>query len=151
MRALGFARTLAIASAALACAPGSGSSRLKEVRGQVVDLDTGAPIGGAEVVEWYHGGGLSDVQPVRHARFTTANARGEFHFPSAKAGASSALFKTYGPTYSFYHPDYGLVRAGGPEDGFARLQGSRARAALAHQELRPYCNGGLSSNRAASA
>lgn len=45
---------------ALGCTPGAGAFTLEELRGLVVDSETGDPIAGAEVVEWYVGGGPSD-------------------------------------------------------------------------------------------
>ena len=140
-------RGLAIAAlcvGCIACAPGGGSLQLPAIDGRVVDDRSGAGIAGAEVIEWFKGSaGGADVQPVVHARWTTTDARGEFRFAAGKASSGFRLGRVYGPTYSFYHPDYGLVRGGGPRDGRVVLQGSLARAELAKAELRPYCSGEL--------
>ncbi len=110
-------RALLAAAAALAacgCVPSPGPFVLDAVAGRVVDRDTGAPIAGAEVVQWWRGAGVPGAsQPEYHARWTSSDDRGAFAFPRRVApSARMWLLRTYGPTFSFYHPRYGLVHAG---------------------------------------
>ena len=110
-------RALVAAFAALAacgCVPSLGPFVLESVAGRVVDTDTGLPIAGAEVIEWWRGGGVPGAaRPEYHARWTSSGADGVFAFAGGLAPSPRMwLLETYGPTFSFYHPRYGLVHAG---------------------------------------
>ena len=133
----------AIAVIAFACVPGPGPFGLEAVSGRVVDLDTGTPLAGAEVIESFRGAGVpGGSQPVYHARWTTSDAEGGFEFPEAVApSARMWLMKTYAPTYLFFHPRYGLQRGRAPESGPVLLRASLARAEQALADLQPYCRG----------
>ena len=126
------------------CLPSPGPFFLAAREGRVVDRDIGAPIAGAWVVEWYRGAGVpGDTQPEYHARLVRTDARGRFTLPRELAPSVRMwTLRTYGPTYSFYHPDYGLVHGGGPkDDGRVQLSGSRTEAELRRLDLAPYCRG----------
>jgi hypothetical protein len=130
-------RTLRWLGAALlglaACVPGPGACRLPALHGRVVDADTGDPIAGATVIEWWRGAGVAGgPQPTRHLRFAVSDADGRFSFPAAPAPSVRLwALRAYAPSHGFVHPDYGLVR--GPEqrdaEGALVLRGSRAEAA----------------------
>ena len=146
MRAAARPWVLAVAAcASTACSSGSDAFRLPAISGRVVDDTSGEGIAGAEVIEWFRGrsGGADTLRNVVHARWTTTAADGSFSFPAASSKAKGWSRASYGPSYSFYHPSYGLVRGGGPVDGRVRLQGSLARAELALADLAPYCSGEL--------
>jgi hypothetical protein len=136
-------RWLVVALLASACVPSPGPFRLQEVSGRVVDRDTGAPLAGVEVIESFRGAGAPGAtQPVYHARWTTSDADGGFHFPDAVApSARMWVLKTYAPTYLYFHPLYGLQRGGAPEQGSLLLRASLARAEQALADLQPYCRG----------
>jgi len=136
---------IALGLLAAACLPSPGPFRLQEVNGRVVDLDSGASVAGAEIVESYRGAGVPGAsQPVYHARWTTSDAEGNFHFPAAVAPSPRMwALKTYAPTYVFFHPRYGLQRGGGSEDGMVLLRASLARAPQAFADIPPFCRGEL--------
>jgi hypothetical protein len=134
---------LTLAAALLAaCVPGPGALVLGAAEGRVVDRDGGAPVEGATVIEWWRGAGRGGgPQPTYHARFATSDAGGRFAFPRAFAPSPRMwLLKVYGPSYGFFHPDYGLVRGGERAEGAAlELSGSRADAELRRADLQPVC------------
>jgi hypothetical protein len=136
--ALALAASLAFA----ACVPGPGVLVMSAREGRVVDRETGAPIAGATVIEWWRGAGRGGgPQPTYHARFTESDADGRFGFPRAVAPSPRMwLLRTYGPSYGFFHPGYGLVRGGeaAPGDAIA-LSGSREEAELRRADLAPVC------------
>jgi len=134
--------TLALAAALAACVPGPGVLVLRAASGRVLDRESGAPIEGATVVEWWRGAGrMGGPQPTYHARFATSDAGGRFGFPRALAPSPRMwLQKTYGPSYGFFHPRYGLVHGGEPAEGAApELSGSLAEAELRRADLAPVC------------
>lgn len=127
------------------CLPSLGPFVLEAARGRVVDQDTGEPIRGAEVVQWYRGAGTpGDEQPRYYARWTQSDPEGRFAFERAFAPSLRMwLLKTYGPSYSFYHPNYGLERgarteahSGGDE---LVMRGSLRRSAQALAEVAVLC------------
>ncbi len=125
------------------CVPSPGPFSLAAAEGTVVDRDTGRGIADAWVVQWYRGGGVPGAsQPEYHARFAQTDAAGRFAFASAPAPSPRMwMLRTYGPSYSFFHGDYGLLHAGvqaGPE---VSLSGSLRDAALRRADLDPYCQG----------
>ncbi len=127
------------AAVSTACVPSLGPFRLAAAHGSVVDQDSGTPIVGAHVVQWYRGGGFSDQQPTYHLRTAETGSNGAFRFESALAPSPRMwLLKTYGPQYSFYHPDYGLehTNASGAE---LALRSSLNRAPEAKAALERYC------------
>lgn len=125
---------------AAGCAPNSTPFRLEELRGRVIDSATGAPIVGAQVVEWYVGGGLSDrVRPVHHERWATSDAAGVFVLGEARASATMLAGATYGPKFAFVHPDYGLQRQAREENEGWVLRGDRARVEQARTDLQAHC------------
>lgn len=125
------------------CLPSPGPFVLAAVEGRVVDEDSGEPIGGAEVIEWWRGAGTSDVAPHYHARWATTDAEGRFALPRELAPSLRMwLLRTYGPDYSFYHPFYGLEHgARATPDGDLVLRGSTRRAEQRRQNLIPICRG----------
>ena len=138
---------LAASLAFAACVPGPGVLVMRAVGGRVIDRETAAPLAGATVIEWWRGAGLGGgPQPTYHARFTTSGADGSFAFPRSLAPSPRMwLLRTYGPSYGFFHPDYGLVRRGSPDDGeFVVLTGSRDEAELRRADLAPVCATGPS-------
>ena len=144
-RSARLARWAALAALAVlpsACVPGPGVLVLRAAEGRVVDRESGAPIAGATVIEWWRGAGRGGgPQPTYHARFATSDPGGRFAFPRALARSPRMwLLRTYGPSYGFYHPDYGLVRGGEPSVGApVALTGSRAEAELRRADLAPVC------------
>ncbi len=128
---------------ATACQPGLGPFTLDAAEGVVVDEDTGAPIVGAEVIEWHRGAGRGGSQPTYHARWATTDTAGAFAFPSGVAPSLRMwLLRTYDATYSFYHPEYGLEHAGTmPDEGSLAMRGSRSRAVQRRANLDPICRG----------
>jgi hypothetical protein len=131
--------TLAVLAA---CVPGAGALVLGAAEGRVVDRESGAPIEGATVIEWWRGAGRGGgPQPTYHARFATSDAGGRFAFPRALAPSPRMwLLRSYGPSYGFFHGDYGLVRGGEPAEGEPLvLRGSRAEAELRRADLAPVC------------
>jgi hypothetical protein len=90
------------------------------------------------VVEWYRHAapGGADVRRVAHSRLTQCDAAGRFSFRARLApGPALWLRRSYGPSYSVYHPDYGLQHAkAGPD-----LPLDRSRAAVAHDDLAAFC------------
>lgn len=136
----------ALAFCALACVPGLGPVRLAAVEGRVVDARTGAPLAGAEVVEWWRGAGrFAGPQPVQHARWATSDAQGRFALAGSTAWSPRMwLLRTYGPSYSVYHADYGLQHAGlQPEAEILTLRIDRVAAAQGAAELAAICRGEL--------
>ncbi len=134
----------ALALAPLAgCVPGPGPFVLDAVEGRVVDRDSGAPIAGAEVIEWWRGAGSGGPAPHQHARWTTTDADGRFALPREMSPSPRMwVLRTYGPTYSFYHPRYGLEHGGErPERGDLVLRGSLAVAEQRLANLAPICRG----------
>jgi len=132
----------ALAGMLLACVPGPGPFVLPAAEGRVIERESGAPIAGATVIEWWHGAGRGGgPQPTYHARFATSDASGRFGFPRALAPSPRMwLLRTYGPSYGFFHPDYGLVRTGEPPPGQTPvLRGSRQEAELRRADLAPVC------------
>jgi hypothetical protein len=130
-------------AAALACAPGAGPFELEAIRGRVVDRDTGAPIAGAEVIQWWRGGsGPSDVQAVAHARFARSDGQGRFAFPRETVRSPRVwALKTYGPSWTFAHTRYGLVHGGYREGpGTVRLEGLLRDARARLLDLEAACN-----------
>jgi hypothetical protein len=127
-----------------ACVPGPGACRMPALHGRVVDAETGAPIAGATVVEWWRGAGVAGgPQPTRHARFAVTDAQGRFSFPAAIApSARMWALRVYQPSHGFAHPDYGLVRS--PEqrgaEGELLLRGSRADAPARRADLDVLCS-----------
>ena len=140
-------RRLALAALALglvACAPGRGPFVLEAVHGRVVDLQTGTPVAGAAVVEWYVGGGPSDgARPVRHARWATSRADGSFVLGESRTNACMWIARSYGPKFAFVHPDYGLQRQARQQADEWILSGDRRRIEQARADLRPFCRGEL--------
>jgi hypothetical protein len=136
---------LAVAGALVAgCVPSLGRCVLEAASGRVVDRDTGEPIAGAEVVEWIRGAGrMGGPQPELHARFATSDAEGRFAFERAFAPGPRLWFsKNYGPSYSFYHPSYGLIHGGEPGSAAQIvLRGSLRDSAARLADLPPYCRG----------
>lgn len=113
-------------------------------RGRVVDRDTGEPIADATVIEWWRGAGrMGGPQPEVHARVRKSDAEGRFAFESARAPGPRLWFtKTYGPSYSFYHPSYGLEHGGEARAGEDLvLRGSLRDSAARLADLAPYCRG----------
>jgi hypothetical protein len=142
MRAGWSSLLLLLAAAALGCLPGPGVLLMGPAEGRVLDRDTGRPVAGAEVMEWWRGAGRGGgPQPTYHARFARSDAEGRFAFGRALAPSPRMwLLKVYGPSYGFYHADYGLVRGGEPEPGRALvLRGSLAEAELRRLDLAPVC------------
>ncbi len=130
----------------LACLPSPGPFVLAAAEGRVVDRESGDGIPEAWVVEWYRGAGApGGSQPEYHARFARTGANGAFRFDRRFAPSPRIwLLRTYGPSYSFFHPDYGLVHGGRPAEGEAvLLRGSRGEAELRHADVAPYCRGDL--------
>jgi len=127
------------------CLPSPGPFRLEAVDGRVVDLDSGAPVSGAEIVESYRGATLPGAsQPVYHARWTTSDADGRFHFAAAMSPSPRMwALETYDPVYVFFHPRYGLQRGRAAENGDVLLRASLARKEQAFADLRPFCRGEL--------
>lgn len=125
-----------------ACVPGPGVLVLGAASGRVLDRESGTPIEGATVIEWWRGAGrMGAPQPTYHARFATSDAGGRFAFPRALARSPRMwLLRVYGPSYGFFHPRYGLVRGGEPAEGAApELSGSLAEAELRRADLAPVC------------
>jgi hypothetical protein len=136
------ALVLAASLALSGCVPGPGVLVMRAAEGRVLDRESGAPIAGATVIEWWRGAGRGGgPQPTYHARFTRTDADGRFGFPRAIAKSPRMwLLRTYGPSYGFFHPDYGLVRGGEPAAGAAvELTGSLAEAELRRADLAPVC------------
>lgn len=127
-----------------ACVPGPGACRMPALEGRVVDAETGAPIAGATVVEWWRGAGVAGgVQPTRHARFAVSDAEGRFRFPAAIApSARMWALRVYEPSHGFAHPEYGLVRPPEQRDagGELLLRGSRAEAPARRGDLEVLCS-----------
>ena len=137
--------SLLVAAALLAgCVPSLGPCVLEGAGGRVADRDAGEPIADAEVIEWYRGAGrMGGPQPEVHARFAKSDAQGRFAFARARAPGPRLWFtKTYGPTYSFYHPSYGLEHGGEARAGEELvLRGSLRDSAARLADLAPYCRG----------
>ena len=122
----------------------------------MIDLESREPVAGAEIVEWYVGGGPSDGQrPVHSARWATSRTDGVFVIDAARANLRTRLGQSYGPRLVFVHPEYGLQRqarraaadsrfaAGDDWDGdLWVLEGDKRRVAQARRDLQPYCRGG---------
>lgn len=132
-----------LALAATACVPSPGPFVLTAASGRVVDADSGEPVAEALVLEWYRGGGVSDAaRPVYHSRWTWTGADGRFELPRrASPSPRMWLLRTYGPSYDFYHPRYGLVRGPTAPDGEVVLRGHRAQAEARRADLAPFCRG----------
>ena len=105
---------LATLCAALArCVPSPGPFVVGAVEGRVVDEDSGAPIAGAEVIEWWHGAGVGGPAPHYHARWTRTDADGRFALPRECApSARMWLLRTYGPTAELERPLHPAPRRG---------------------------------------
>jgi hypothetical protein len=132
----------ALVALASGCVPGPGVLVLRAAEGSVVDRESGAAIAGATVIEWWRGAGRGGgPQPTYHARFATSDPGGRFAFPRELAPSPRLwLLRTYGPSYGFYHADYGLVRGAEPPPGApVELAGSRAEAELRRADLAPVC------------
>ncbi len=126
------------------CVPSPGPFVLPPLEGRVVDTDTGAPIADAEVVARWVGGGVpGSARPEYHARWTRSDAAGRFRLEGGLAPSPRMwLLRTYGPELLFFHPGYGLVRSGVPEDpARVLLRGSRASAEARLRDLDPFCRG----------
>jgi hypothetical protein len=126
------------------CVPSLGPCVLEEASGRVVDRDTGEPIAGATVIERWRGAGrMGGPQPDVHARVAKSDAEGRFVFVRSGARNPRLWFtKTYGPTYDFYHPSYGLEPGGEARPGEELvLRGSLRDSAARLAELPPYCLG----------
>lgn len=147
LRLLSWAGVAATASLLGGCVPSLGPFILDSARGRVIDQDTGEPIRGAEVIEWYRGAGSAGgPQPHYYARWTRSDREGRFAFGRAFAPSLRLwVLKTYGPTYSFYHPSYGLEHGGGrPERNVEPeviLRGSLRHSAQRLADLVPFCRG----------
>ena len=127
-------------SLAVGCVPALGPLGLPPVSGRVADLQTGQPVAGAEVVEWYVGGGASDgARPVHHARWATTRADGTFLLDESRTSPRMWFSRSYGPKFAFVHPDYGLQRQARQEGEGWLLLGDRRRLEQAQQDLRPFC------------
>lgn len=140
-RCLGLALSVAVLGG---CVPAPGPFVLAAARGRVLDADTGEPIRGAEVFQWYRGSGPSDAsRPVYHSRWTSTDEDGRFGFERALSPSPRMwLLRTYGPSYGFYHPSYGLVHGGAAgTEGTLTLRGSLRDSALRLADLAPYCRG----------
>ena len=135
-------RVAALCVALAGCVPSPGPFVLDAVEGRVVDEDSGAPIAGAEVIEWWRGAGTGGPAPHHHARWTRTGADGRFELPRECAPGRMWLLRSYGPSYSFYHPEYGLEHARLREtpDG-ALMSGSKHRARERLANLDPICRG----------
>jgi hypothetical protein len=124
----------------------AGPFRLDDVGGSVVDEDTGEPIAGALVVEWWKGRGrLGAPAPAVHARFATSDAAGRFVLAGGLTPPRLWLAHVHGPVHGFVHPSYGLETASprelpGESDALL-LQGSLRRSHLRLAALREYCTG----------
>ena len=135
-----------LAALLMGCLPSPGPFVLRAAEGRVTDRDTGAPVREAWVVEWYRGAGTPGAsQPEYHARFTQTAVDGSFSFERRIAPSPRIwLLRTYGPSYSFFHPAYGLIHGGTPAEGeIVRLSGSQREAELRHADLAIYCRGDL--------
>jgi len=124
--------------------PSLGPCVLEGAGGRVVDRDTGEPIAGATVIErWLGAGRMGGPQPEVHARSTQSDAQGGFAFAAGPAPGPRLWFtKTYGPSYSFYHPSYGLEHGGeAPAGEELVLRGSLRDSAARLADLAPYCRG----------
>jgi len=146
-RAMSWSRVLLALALVLApAAAWAGPFVLPAAQGRVVDEDTGEPLAGALVVEWWQGGGrFGEPQHGVHARFAETGPDGRFALPRRLAGPRLWLSSVDGPVYGFLHPSYGLVRESpralpGDADGLL-LAGSLRRSHLRLDELRPYCFG----------
>ena len=107
----------------------------------MIDHASGAGVAGAHVIEWYRAGSLTgaDVMNVLHSRATQCDDTGHFVFPAGIApGPGLWIRKSYGPSYSVYHPDYGLqhARAG------SELHVDRSRTDVARDDLAALCRRG---------
>ena len=93
-------------------------------------------------MQWHRGAGVpGSTQPVYHARWATTDARGHFALPSAIAPSPRMWFlRTYPPSYSVFHPDYGLQHARARE-GPLRIELSSEIAESALRDVAPYCRG----------
>lgn len=126
------------------CVPSLGPFVLDAAQGRVRDRDTGEPLRGAEVIEWYRGAGrMGGPQPELHARWARTDTEGRFAFSRELAwNARLWLLKSYGPSYSFYHPSYGLEHgARRAAEGGLLLEGSLRDSALRLEALAPWCRG----------
>lgn len=125
------------------CVPSPGPFALAAAEGRVVDRDSGNGIPEAWVVQWYKGGGVPGAsQPEYHARFARTDAAGQFRFEREVAPSPRMwLLRTYGPSYSFFHPSYGLLHGGVQTRGAIELSGSLRDAELRRADLAPYCQG----------
>jgi hypothetical protein len=142
------------------CAPAAGPFVLDAASGRVIDEDTREPIPGATVIEWYRGAGrFGGPQPSYHARFATTDDAGRFAFPrEAVWSLRMWALRTYGPTYGFHHPSYGLEtgtprRVSADDDaspGELRLEGSLRRSHLRLDALRAWCAGRRDEDAAAA-
>lgn len=133
---------LSLAVLFIGCRPSNGPFVLGEVRGRVLDLETGEPIAGAEVIEWYVGGGPSDgARPVHHARWATTDPEGDFVLTESRASLRMLAGLSYGPRFAMVHPEYGLQRQAREERDHWILEGDRRRVEQAREDLRPYCRG----------
>ncbi len=116
----------------------SGRLGLPAAEGRVEDRATGAAIADALVVESYRWGapGGADVRRIAASRATRTDPAGRFHFAARSlTGPSLWLRRSYGPSYTIFHPDYGLQRSRG--DGALRLD--RARRDAARADLMAFC------------
>lgn len=128
---------------AAACSPGVGALPLAEASGVAVDRETGEPIRGAWVVQWVFGAAIPGAErPELSARFATTDADGRFAFAAAAIARPGFWSEgVSGPTYSLFHPSYGLVHGG---DRPSRLSASLRDSALRLADLQPFCSGARS-------
>ena len=125
----------------VALATGAGACTLPEVRGRVIDRDSGGAIAGAIVFERFEKAAVLGAPPTTlHARFAESDAAGGFAFASGLAPPRLPAQGRYPPRYGFAHPDYGLVRGvEAPAEGAALvLRGSRG-AIAERQALATLC------------
>ncbi len=125
------------------CAPALGPFALAAAEGVAVDRETGEPIRGAWVVQWYLGASVPGAaRPERAARFARTEADGAFRFEAETAGPSLWLRRADGPSYSLYHPSYGVVHTRiEPPGRPLRLEASLRDSALRLADLQPFCSG----------
>ena len=124
-----------------AIAAGFGGCELPEVRGRVVDRDSGAGVADAIVIEqWREAGWMGEPARVERARTAITDAAGRFAIPAARTAGLDARGDDHAPVYVLVHPEYGLVRAGevAPANGEIRLEVSSEDAA-ARQALVALC------------
>ncbi|MEN8160661.1 MAG: hypothetical protein ABFS41_11380 [Myxococcota bacterium] len=125
------------------CSPALGPFELAAAEGVAVDRETGEPIRGGWVVQWYLGATVPGAtRPERAARFARTDADGAFRFEAVRAEPRLWVQRADGPSYSLYHPAYGLVHTRvEPTGSPLRLPASLRDSALRLADLQPFCSG----------